>query len=230
MNNVTEIVALLRQQAELEFRILAGAPMPSPPSANGNRRADGSSRTPKPSAQYWRPPARSNDRLTPSRSGMSLLVVGPTNSAMAMRVALRHFLLDRECDLYRLPSAALDRMLQSPTRHRLPRLAGQRVRSAEVAVEMMNGRPLRVVRSVFNMVTFKSDGTLVPPLRDRHVRAHAELALALGAPARHAGIAEASTRFVARGGQWTPSAAVVRRIEQAALGRQKCPRISPSRR
>jgi hypothetical protein len=94
---------------------------------------------------------------------------------------------------------------------------------------MMNGLPLRVVRSVFNVVTFNSDGTLVPPLRDRHVRARAELALALGAPARHAGIAEASTRFVARGGQWTPSAAVARRIEQTALGRQKCPRISPTR-
>src|ERR1700676_2161439 len=61
-----------------------------------------------------------------------------------MRVALRHFLLDREGTLYRLPSATLDRMLQTPTRHRLPRLAGLRVRSAEVAVEMMNGRPLRV--------------------------------------------------------------------------------------
>jgi hypothetical protein len=41
MNIVTEIVALLRQQAELEFRILADAPMPSPPSANRNRRAEG---------------------------------------------------------------------------------------------------------------------------------------------------------------------------------------------
>src|SRR5258706_10592250 len=161
---------------------------------------------------------------------MSLLVVGPTNSAMAMRVALRLFLLDREGALYRLPSATLDRMLQIPTRHRLPRLAGQRVRSAEVAVEMLNGRPLRVVRSVFNMLTFESDGTLVPPLRDRHVRARAQLALALGAPARHAGIAEASTRFVARGGQWTPSAAVVRRIEQAGLGRPESPPIVPSRR
>jgi hypothetical protein len=47
---------------------------------------------------------------------------------MAMRVAFRHFLLDRGGALYRLPSAALDRMLQTPTRHRLPRLAGQRVR------------------------------------------------------------------------------------------------------
>ena len=105
-----------------------------------------------------------------------------------MRVAFRYFLLDREGALYRLPSATLDRMLQIPTRHCVSRFAGQRVRSAEVAVEMMNGRPLRVVRSVFNVLTFKSDGTLVPPLGDRHVRARAELALALGAPAHHAGV------------------------------------------
>jgi hypothetical protein len=56
--------------------------MPSPPSANWNRRADGSSRTPKPSPRYWRAPARPNERLTPSRSGMSLRWVGPTNSAI----------------------------------------------------------------------------------------------------------------------------------------------------
>jgi hypothetical protein len=143
-----------------------------------------------------------------------------------MRVAFRHFLLDREGALYRVPSATLDRMLQVPTRYRIARLAGQRVRSAEVAVEMMNGRPIRVVRSVFSMLTFKSDGSLVAPLEDCHVRARAELAF--GTPARHARTAEASTRFVARGGQWTPSAALVRRIEQAALGSQKCPRISPS--
>jgi hypothetical protein len=145
-----------------------------------------------------------------------------------MRLAFRHFLLDREDALYRLPSAALDRMLHNPTRHRLARFAGQRVRSAEIAVEMMNGRPVRIVRSVFNVMTFKSDGTLVPPLQDPHVRANAELALSLGEPPRIAGIDEASTRFVARGGQWTPSAAIRRRIEKAALGSQKCPRISPT--
>lgn len=90
----------------------------------------------------------------------------------------------------------------------------------------MNGRPLRVVRSVFSMLTFKNDGTLVPPLQGRHVRARAEQALAFGSPGRQAGISDASTRYVARGGQWTPSAALVRRIEQIALGKQKCPRIS----
>jgi hypothetical protein len=145
-----------------------------------------------------------------------------------MRLALRYFLLDREGALYRLPSATLDRMLQVRSRLRLPRFAGQRVRSAEVAVEMMDGRPVRVVRSVFNMLIFKSDGTLLPTLQDRHARARIELALARAAAARREGITEAGTRFVARGGQWKPSATLVRRMEQIALGRQKCARISPS--
>src|SRR5271167_488634 len=144
-----------------------------------------------------------------------------------MRVAFRHFLFDWEGTLYRLPSATLDRMLHNPTDHRLARFAAQRVRSAEVVVEMMNGRPLVVLRSVFNMLTFKSDGTLVSPLRDRHVRARAELALALDSPNPRASVTEASTRFVARGGQWKPPPALVRRIEQTALGRLKCPRLSP---
>jgi hypothetical protein len=142
-----------------------------------------------------------------------------------MRVAFRHFLLDTEGTPYRLPSAALDRMLRDPVRHRLPRFAGQRVRSAEIAVELMNGQPIQVVRSWFNILTFKKNGTLVPPLSDRHVRARAELALALEQPIRDTAVADASTRFLARGGQWSPSAAVRRRIEQIALGRQKCERV-----
>jgi hypothetical protein len=64
-------------------------------------------------------------------------------------------------------------------------------------------------------------------VQDRHIRARAELALALGEPVGQAGIAQDSTRFVARGGQWTPTQALKRRIEQTALGIQKCPRISP---
>lgn len=145
-----------------------------------------------------------------------------------MRLALRYFLLDREGALYRLPSATLDRMQQVRSRLRLARFAGQRVRSAEIAVQLINGRPVRVIRSVFNMLSFKSDGTLLPTQHDRHARARVELALASAAAARRAGVTEASTRFVARGGQWTPSAALVRRMEQIALGRQKCPRISPA--
>jgi hypothetical protein len=49
--------------------------------------------------------------------------------------------------------------------------------------------------------------------------------LALDQPIRDTAVADASTRFLARGGQWSPSAAVRRRIEQTALGREKCQRV-----
>ena len=142
-----------------------------------------------------------------------------------MRIGFRHYFLDADGALNRIPNAAFDRMLRDPTRHPLPRFAGQRVRTAEIAVELMNGQPIQVLRSSFSILTFKKNGTLVPPLSDRHVRARAELALALDRPIREAAVADASTRFVARGGQWSPSAAVRRRIEQTALGRLKCPRV-----
>ena len=56
------------------------------------------------------------------------------------------------------------RILRDPTRHRCPRFAGQRVRSAEIAVELMDGQPIQVVRSSFNILTFK--GLLRIPARD----------------------------------------------------------------
>jgi hypothetical protein len=101
-----------------------------------------------------------------------------------MRIGFRHYLLDAEGALYHVPNAAFDRMLRDPVRYRLPRFAGQRVRSAEIAVALMNGKPIAVDRSWFSILTFKKNGALVPPLSDRHVRARAELALALEQPVR----------------------------------------------
>jgi hypothetical protein len=142
-----------------------------------------------------------------------------------MRIGFRHYVLDAQEILYRIPNAALDRMLHDPVRHRLPRFAGQRIRSVEIVVALTNGKPIAVVHSSYRILTFKKNGALVSPLMDRHVRARAELALALDHPRRDTAVADASTRFLARGGQWSPSAAVKRRIEQTALGRQKCERV-----
>jgi hypothetical protein len=139
-----------------------------------------------------------------------------------MRLGIRHYLLDAQDTLYAISNAAYDRMFRNPERHPVPRFAGQRVRSAEITVALSNGTPIAVERSSFNILTFKKNGALVSPLSDRHVRACAELALALDHTDRDTPVADASTRFLARGGQWTPTAAVTRQIEEIALGRQKC--------
>jgi hypothetical protein len=136
-----------------------------------------------------------------------------------MRIGFRRYVLDTAGVLYQIPNAAFDRMLRDPVRNRLPRFAGQRVRSAEMSVALMNGKPIAVVRSSFSILTFKKNGALVSPLSDRHVRARAELALAFEQPGRDTAVADASTRFLARAGQWSPSPAVRRRIEQKRIVR-----------
>jgi hypothetical protein len=142
-----------------------------------------------------------------------------------MRLGFRRYVLDSEGVLYRIPNAAFDRLLNDPVRHRLLRFAGQRVRSAEMAVALLNGKPIAVERSSFSMLTFKKNGALVSPLFDRHVQARAELALSLEPPTPRTAVEDAGNRFLARGGQWTPSPTLRRHIEQTALGRQKCPRL-----
>ncbi len=70
--------------------------------------------------------------------------------------------------LYQIPNAAFDRMLRDPLHHRLPRFADKRVRSAEIAVALMNRKAIAVERSTFSILTFKKNGALVSPLSDRH--------------------------------------------------------------
>jgi hypothetical protein len=144
-----------------------------------------------------------------------------------MGFAFRRFLLDREDALYRLPNTTFERMLQNPTGHALPRFAGQRVRMADVAVELMDRQPVRVVRTTFSILTFNSEGFLDPAAFEQHQRARAELALApaLGPPARHATIVAATPRFVDQGGRWVPSTDVVNLLKRAAMERMKCLRL-----
>lgn len=71
-----------------------------------------------------------------------------------MRIGLRHYLLDAEDALYHLPNAAFDRLLCDPEGHRLCRFAGQRIRSAEIAVALMHGKLIAVERASFGILTF----------------------------------------------------------------------------
>jgi hypothetical protein len=86
------------------------------------------------------------------------------------------------------------------------RFAGQRVRMAEVAVELEDRKPTRVVWSAFSILTFDDGGLLIPAAFELHQQARAELALApaLGPPARHANVVRSTSRFIDQGGRWTP--------------------------
>lgn len=148
-----------------------------------------------------------------------------------MGISIRIFLLDQHDSLYRLPSAKFDQMLRNPASCCLPRFAGARLRMSDVAVELLDRQPIRVVWSTFGFLTFDDEGYFDASAFDRHQRARAELGLAHPTPEpRSAGtIVDAATRFVAQGGLWAPSRTLQRLIDAAALGQVRCPRLEFSR-
>ena len=73
------------------------------------------------------------------------------------------FLLDKDDSLYRLPSAKFDQMLRDPTSCRFTRFAGARVRMTDVAVELLDRQPIRIVWIRFGFLTFDDEGYSDPP-------------------------------------------------------------------
>lgn len=138
------------------------------------------------------------------------------------------FLLDTDDSLYRLPSAKFDQMLRDPTIYRFTRFSGARVRMTNVAVELLDRQPIRVVWITFGFLTFDDEGYFDASAFDLHQRARAELAWALPTKEEPKGVGmvvDAAIRFVAQGGRWTPSRTLQRLIDPAALEQVKCKRL-----
>jgi len=141
-----------------------------------------------------------------------------------MGLSCRRFLIAHDGTLFRFANTKFDRMLRDPAAHRLPLFTGQRVRMAEVMVELFNRHPARVVRKTFAVLTFDEEGRLDSGRFSKQQFALAETAMvpALGASCAKETVVDAAARFVAHGGSWTPSRTLARIIDQAALGRLEC--------
>ena len=144
-----------------------------------------------------------------------------------MGISCRMFLLDKDDGLYRLPNAKFDQILRDPTSCRFTHFAGTRVRMTDVAVELIERRPIGVVWITLGLLAFDDGGYFDLIAYDRHQRARAELALALPTTETKSErmVVAAANRFVAQGGRWTPSRTLQRRIDAAALDQVKCPRL-----
>ena len=146
-----------------------------------------------------------------------------------MGLVWRRFLLDRDDTLWRLSTTKFERMLRDPASHCLAVFAGQRVRMADVIVELVARDPVRVVRSTFSILTFDVEGRLDPGRFEDQQYALVESLIAPVIAGSHVDrsqtVVNATARFVAQGGQWIPSSALVHVINETALGQRPCQRL-----
>ncbi|WP_230417683.1 hypothetical protein [Paraburkholderia polaris] len=143
-----------------------------------------------------------------------------------MGFSCRTFLIARDDTLWRLSNTRFDRMLRDPASHCLPVFAGQRVRIGSVVVQLEARNPVRVVRNTFSILTFDAEGHIDTSRFEKQQFALAESAVApvfaVFDDDGNQTVVDATSRFIAQGGQWAPSRALARVINQTALGQQKC--------
>jgi hypothetical protein len=77
-----------------------------------------------------------------------------------------------------MPTKTFDRMLRDPASHRLPIFAGQRVRMADLIVELADRGPRRIVRRTFAVLAFDDQGAIDTARFDGQQVALAESAIA----------------------------------------------------
>jgi hypothetical protein len=136
-------------------------------------------------------------------------------------ISCRRFIVDDEGKLVRLGNTIFERLLRDPQHHTMPALAGQRVRMAEVLVQLGDRRAIRVVRRVYYVVSLDEAGRLDATRFQQQQWALAASALdrVFDVPRDDDRVLDAASRFIAQGGQWRPSNDLAQRIDDAALGK-----------
>lgn len=148
-----------------------------------------------------------------------------------MGLSYLQLLVDQADQIYRLPVAKFERMLKSPGKELLPQFSGQRVRAIGICVRVVGRKPVEVVHMSSHVLSFDRLSRFDAEGFRRQEFSRAEVALSPALVALtpqapiHPEVVDAEARFRARGGSWVPSRALARMIEDAALGRTKCPRI-----
>lgn len=137
-----------------------------------------------------------------------------------MGISCRRFIVGDNGKLVRLRNTIFERLLRDPQHHTMPALAGQRVRMAEILVQLAERRPIRVVRRVYYVVSFDEAGRLDTTRFQQQQWALAESALArvFDVPGDNDHVLDAASRFIAQGGRWRPSNDLAQRIDDAAPG------------
>ena len=141
--------------------------------------------------------------------------------------SLRVLLIDSQDRLLRLPLTKLGHMIEDPESTPLIQFSNQRVRSVEGIVRLIDAKPATLVRITHDILTFDKHGRLDRQLLDQHQMARFEVKLLPEARSTNSEnkVFDASSKFLAKGGQWTPSRGMAKAIEDALLDRTKCPRL-----
>jgi hypothetical protein len=77
-----------------------------------------------------------------------------------MGLSIKVFIVEDDDSINRLPLAKYERLIKRSSDERLLKYAGKRVRYALIVVDLVNRRPIEIVRDQFGFLNFDDEGRL----------------------------------------------------------------------
>ena len=141
-----------------------------------------------------------------------------------MGLSSRRFLIDSDGVIYRISNSRFARMMRNPAEEPLLIFANQRIRCADLVIELIDRVPSSICRETFAILEFDHLGRLDTGRFERQQVALVDAMLEpiLSDKRKATNVVDAAHRFVALGGTWLPSKALRAQIEQTALGLIDC--------
>lgn len=141
-----------------------------------------------------------------------------------MGLSCRRFLISNDGVVYRISNKRFDRMLRHPEDEPLVNFANQRIRCADLVIELIDRVPFSVCRETFAILEFDRLGRLDTGRfgKQQIALVDAMLEPLLSGKKAATNVVDATQRFVAQGGTWLPAKALRVQIEKTALGIIDC--------
>ena len=136
-----------------------------------------------------------------------------------MGISIRVLLVDDEDSLKRLPLTRYERLIRGNPNERLPQYAGKRVRFAEVAIELEERKPVQIIRAVYGILPFDSEGRIDAAEYEKEMRLSAEMMPPILADRPSPKIVDAKHKFAKKRFKdqfrWEPTSQIGKSIVEA---------------
>ena len=136
-----------------------------------------------------------------------------------MGLSIRIFVVREDDSIERLSLARYERLLDLNPKERLPKFAGKRVRYALVVVDLVNRRPVEILKTEYSYLLLDSQGRLDLAEQKKEVKLAVDAMPLLLSFRDEAPVVDARHRFAKKRYddkyRWTPSPEVVAAIENS---------------
>ena len=142
---------------------------------------------------------------------------------MTMGLSIRIFIVEDDDTIKRLPLARYERLLKRDPDERLSRYAGKRVRYALIVVDLVNRKPIEVVRDEYAYLDFDEEGRFKEPAYEKEDSSAFDMLDFFSIEQQDKRVIDARHKFARKRyfdkHRWEPTDEIVTAIAEAIFGK-----------